>query len=371
MKVTLQTQLLPDSEQARQLRETMEHFNEAASWLAGKAFEIRSANKIRLQQLHYAELRSRFALSAQMAVRCIAQVCEAYKRDRSIQPVFRPYAAMPFDNRILSFKGPDRVSLLTLEGRILVPFVMGKYQAGQFTNIKGQCDLCLRRDGKWFLLVTVNLPDGTPIEPSDWIGVDLGAANLATTSDGANFSGSTVDAIRESMTKRRRALQVKSSRQSKTGKRPKNMRRKLKKLGQREHNFRRNENHRIAKQLVATAKDTGRGIALEELSGIRERTRFRKPQRSRMGSWAFAQLRMFVEYKARLAGVPILIVNAAYTSQTCSSCGYRDKANRQSQSKFVCRQCGFRENADVNGALNIRERAIVMWPNVAELPCAA
>ena len=98
-----------------------------------------------------------------MAVRCIAQVCEAYKRDKSIRPHFRKHAAMPFDRRMMWFKGVDRVSLLTLDGRVVVAFVMGKYQAERFTNAKGQADLVLRRDGRWFLLVTVDVPEAAPV----------------------------------------------------------------------------------------------------------------------------------------------------------------------------------------------------------------
>jgi len=90
MKLTLQTQLLPTQEQAASLEATMRAFNAAADWLAGEAFARKTANKIALQKLFYQTLRDRFGLSAQMAVRCIAQVCEAYKRD----PVARQ--ASPF-----------------------------------------------------------------------------------------------------------------------------------------------------------------------------------------------------------------------------------------------------------------------------------
>src|SRR4051812_14916434 len=115
MKLTLQTQLLPERDHAIRLKATVERFNEAANWLAGVAFERRLSNKIELQRIAYPDLRERFGLSAQMAVRCIAQVCEAYKRDKTIRPEFRPHAAMPFDQRMMSFKGLDRVSLSTLD----------------------------------------------------------------------------------------------------------------------------------------------------------------------------------------------------------------------------------------------------------------
>ncbi len=109
MKLTLQTQLLPERAQVEALEATLRAFNAAADWLAGEAFARKTANKIALQKLHYPELRRRFGLSAQMAVRCIAQVGEAYKRDKSRRPHFRPLAAMPYDQRLMSFKGLDPV----------------------------------------------------------------------------------------------------------------------------------------------------------------------------------------------------------------------------------------------------------------------
>jgi putative transposase len=109
---------------------------------------MKIANKIALQQHFYYELRERFDLSAQMASICIRHVGGTYSRDKSLLPVFRPDAAMPYDSRILSFKGIDRVSILTLEGRLIIPFVMGKYQRERFSQAKGECDLVRRKDGK-------------------------------------------------------------------------------------------------------------------------------------------------------------------------------------------------------------------------------
>jgi putative transposase len=366
VKLTLQLQLLPDESQASSLLATMERFNEAANWLAGHAFALKIANKIELQRLHYRELRERFSLSAQMAVRCIAQVCEAYKRDKSIRPTFRPHAAVPYDQRILSFKGLDRVSLLTLAGRVLVPFLMGRYQQERFGFAKGQCDLVLRHDGLWLLLVTVDVPDGTPLPSTDFVGVDLGVANLATDSDGEAHSGAAVEAVRQRYHTRRQTLQKAAAVRKKRGQRPKNIRRALRRTKRREANFRRDENHKLARRLVTKAKDTARGLALEELHGIRERTRFRKPQRARMAGWAFFQLRAFLAYKARLAGVALVLVDPRNTSRTCAVCGHCDKKNRTSQAHFWCQACGHQAHADINAARNIRARAVVNPPMVSE-----
>ncbi len=56
MKLTLQTQLLPERDHAIRLKGTVERFNEAANWLAGLAFERKVSNKLVLQRLAYREL---------------------------------------------------------------------------------------------------------------------------------------------------------------------------------------------------------------------------------------------------------------------------------------------------------------------------
>src|SRR5262249_24444014 len=180
MKLTLQIQLFPNKEQAGLLQLTMGQFNAARSWLAERAFELGVANKVKLQQLFYYDLREKFGLSAQMAALCIRHVGGTYSQDKSVLPVFRPNAAIRYDSRILSFKGVDRVSILTLEGRIIVPSVMGKYQRERFSLAKGECDLVRRKDGKWFLLVTVDVPEGTQIAPTEFIGGGFGGGDLDT-----------------------------------------------------------------------------------------------------------------------------------------------------------------------------------------------
>jgi len=160
-------------------------------------------------------------------------------------------------------------------------------------------------------------------------------------------------------------LQKAASAALKHGKRPKQIRQALRRMHQRERRFRSNTNHILSKQLVETAKDTERGIALEDLTGIRDRTRFRKSQRATIHGWSFGQLRAFIQYKAHLHGAAVVLVDPRDTSKTCNVCGYCDKANRRSQAMFSCQHCGYTTHADVNGALNIRARARVKVPLVA------
>jgi len=130
----------------------------------------------------------------------------------------------------------------------------------------------------------------------------------------------------------------------------------LKKLAGKEQRFARHTNHIISKQIVAEAKRTGRGLAIEELTNIRDRVKARRPQRAVLHSWAFAQLRAFLTYKAALAAVLLVAVDPRNSSRECSICGHTERANRQTQDRFRCQACGFTAHADINAAANLRER---------------
>ena len=94
--------------------------------------------------------------------------------------------------------------------------------------------------------------------------------------------------------------------------------------------------------------------------------RLRRPQRVTLHSWAFAQLGQFITYKAARAGVPVVRVDPAYTSQGCSACGHVDKKNRPGQATFLCTSCGFAGHADVNAARNIAARGEAGWADLSQ-----
>src|SRR5262249_3954869 len=150
-----------------------------------------------------------------------------------------------------------------------------------------------------------------------------------------------------------------------SGKRPLNIKRKLKRLSGRERRFKANTNHTIAKKIVAKAIDTGRGIAIENLKGIRDRTRFRKGQRDRMSKWSFAELRGFIEYKAAMNKVKVVAVDPRNTSKTCPCCGHISRSNRIKRDVFLCDECGYFDHADIVGAKNIRSGALVIAREVS------
>lgn len=346
--------LAPTEEQRQALLETMHAFNAGANYVAEVAFSEKTVNKFALQRLVYGELRTTYKLAAQLAIRAISKASEAYKRDKSIQPTFRPEGAIVYDPRIMAFKGLNAVSLTTLSGRVLVPFVVGGYQEARMGRIKGQADL-LYRNGVFYLAVTLDMPEPPPDTVDETLGIDLGILNLATDSEGESFSGHAVEKNRTRHQALRQRLQKRGTTSAK---------RHLKKLSGHEARFKRNTNHVISKRIVQKAKAHGQGIAIEDLRHIRTRTeaRLRKSQRSRHSSWSFWQLRFFLSYKAALAGVPLHTVDPRNTSRTCSECGHCAKENRKSQACFCCVNCGQTMNADINAAMNI-SRASVMVPN--------
>ena len=352
--------LAPTGEQATALMDTMHAFNDACNAIARVAFDEQLANKFELQKLVYGDIRQTYGLSSQLTIRAISKATEAYKRDRKVLPTFRREGAMTFDPRVMSFKGLNTVSLLTVRGRQRILFRVGDYQKARMKAIEGQADLMWHKQSKtWYLAVTLDVPSPTPDEPEGTLGIDLGIVNLATDSEGETFSGAAVEQVRERHAKLRQALQKRGTKSAK---------RHLKKLSGKERRFRKNTNHVISKRIVTKAKSQGKALAIEDLRHIRSRTErtVRKSQRSRHSSWAFSQLREFLTYKARHYGVCLHTVDPRYTSQTCSVCGHCEKKNRKSQAEFNCLQCGYAENADRNAALNI-SRAAVKQPLVASL----
>jgi IS605 OrfB family transposase len=360
--VTEMLKLAPSAEEGKALLATVRACNAAATRAAEVAFQHQTASKIRLQALCYASLREEFGLSAQMAIRAIAKACGACKRDKNIQPKFRLLGAVAYDQRILSWKGRDQVSILTLGGRIIVPVIwQGRRLGTTGTTLRGAADL-IYRDGCFYLAVVIEVPEPPPgPEPAEWLGVDLGIVNLATDSDGTAYSGKAVRAVRYRNRQLRKRLQSKGSKSAK---------RLLRKRRRRESRFARDVNHVISKAIVREAKGTGRGIKLEDLSGIRGRVTVRTAQRADAHSWAFYQLRRFTAYKAALAGVPVVLVDPRNTSRECPQCGLIDKRNRPTRDVFCCQRCGLAGPADHIAARNIAGRAAVMQPDAAR-PVAA
>lgn len=180
--------LATSSEQHSALLKTMERFNEACNYISQLAFGNHTSSQVKLHHLAYRYLREHYGLSAQMAVRVVGKVVECYRRDKSRLHAFKPRSAMVYDQRILSWKGLDKVSMLTLQGRMIIPIRIGEYQKVRVNRVIKQTDLILRNN-IFYLAVTVDAPEATPSDPTGTIGVDLGIIHLAVDSDGEFYSG--------------------------------------------------------------------------------------------------------------------------------------------------------------------------------------
>lgn len=374
MKLVVQVKLLPSPEQAAALEATLRACNRAAGHVSRVAYESGTRDRNGLQKLVYAEIKTVFGLSAQPAVRVVKKVVDAYsalaasmragrlgrpssKRYRRAvgSPIgFRPDAAQPFDDRCLSWQmDACTVSVWTVDGRMRdLRFTGSPDQLKMLAeHRKGESDL-VRRAGKWFLIATCETPDAEVYEPADFIGVDRGIVNLVTTSDGTNYQGRRLGRHRRWQARKRAELQAKRTRSAT---------RQLARRAQREHRHATQVNHRISKEIVSVAQRTGRGIAVEELGGIRERVRLRRDQRGTLSSWPFHQLGQHLAYKARRAGVPFVEVDPAHTSQRCPRCGHTEKANRPTRDHFRCCRCGLAGPADHVAGVNVRNRARSAW----------
>lgn len=349
---SVRCKIQPSASQAKSLSRTVDAFTAACNDVLKIARTENNFSKFALQKLCYTDIRERHNLSANLAVRAIARVG---KRKGKRTGGFKA-TSVDYDQRILSLKD-EVLSLTTVDGRLKMPLAIGNYQRHLLRtaeSIQGG-QLVRGRRGKWYIHLQCRFADQTPQEPNGALGVDLGVNNIATTSDGVSFTGADIERKRQQYQNHRTGLQTCGTRSAK---------RRLQKVAGREARFRRDTNHKVARTLVETAQRTSREIKLEDLSGIRDRTRLRKSQRAKHHSWSFYQLREFIAYRCVRDGVPLGLVDPRNTSRTCSVCGHCDKGNRKSQAEFLCKACGHAEHADVNAARNI-SRADVLQPIVS------
>src|ERR1044072_4372339 len=251
--------------QAAALEATLSACNEAATWVSGVAFEKDVKSNFALRKHTYGEIKARWGLGAQAAQHVIKKTCDAYatlkaalkagnlgragskRYRRAVEKpvVFRPQGAQPYDDRMLSWRiDQRRISIWTTAGRMKdVAFTAAPEQLATLVlHRKGESDL-VSRDGMWFLNATCDVPEAAPnTDPVDFLGVDLGIVNIATTSDGQIMAGRVLKRIRA----RERTLRTKLQKKN-----PPSARRRLKKRRRKEVRRARDINHKIAKHGAA------------------------------------------------------------------------------------------------------------------------
>jgi IS605 OrfB family transposase len=338
------------------LAATQRAFNAAATWIAQVCWGEGITNPSTAHHRVYGETREQFGLGAQLAVCARTKAVEAIKAVKAKKhetcPTFGPRSSVRYDARTYRLMSLDHVSLNTLEGRVVCRLVLGACQHAMLIDPEwevGGANL-VWRDGRYYLHIAQSRDAPPEHEQEDGtLGVDLGIVNLATDSEGEHFTGTIVRVVRRRYHLRRQRLQKCGTRSAK---------RRIRRMGQREARFQKDVNHCISKQLVQKAAVSCKAIVLEDLIGIRARTTVRHEHRYERHSWAFFQLRQFIVHKAAWAGIPVHLVDPRNTSRTCSACRHCEKANRKSQSEFLCQRCGFAASADYNAALNISRTVV-------------
>src|SRR4051812_8185044 len=194
---TVVCKLAPTPEQVRDIDATLKAFAGACEFAADTARRIGSTNKVKVQREAYRDIRARFGLSANLAIRAIARACAALKDPRRMHSTFAP-TSIDYDARIFAFHEWNWTFGLTLlGGRRKVAAGLGDRQK---SRLKGRrptaAVLVKRRDGTYSLHVQLTDEAPWPIEPSGTLGVDLGRRRVAVDSDGEIYEATEVDRIR-------------------------------------------------------------------------------------------------------------------------------------------------------------------------------
>ena len=402
--ITAKLKLTLTARQFTTLRQTQLAYRDALNLASAYSFAHgKTSNSQKLHRALYAQIRGQFGMPSQMACSVFRQVGATYKalwtRWRHNQEALRAgstkrrFKGLDNASRYVSptltyvyghdysFGTGQKVSLLTLVGRIHVPYQGWSRHVAllQHGAIIGGAKLWYdRAKQRFYLLVslTIETPDPRPENQQQVIGVDVGQrylATVATLGNGVQFySGKDVRAKADHYARLQKRLQRKGTRSA--------TRRRIA-IGQRERRLKLDTNHVISKRILDTHPHAL--IGLEDLSGIRERAmrkhgkKASKKQRRvnrHASKWAFAELHGLLAYKAALAGSICIKVDADYTSQACPCCGHASKRNRPKAGLlFCCEVCHYTLHADLVGARNISLRTLWIrqaWVHTGQLSIA-
>ena len=366
--ICVKCKLIVPSNLCGEIDRTLEGFANACNQILEVAKSEDCWNTTKLHHKVYKPVRETTGLKANHVCQAIRRVIGNAKAVKQIHK-FRP-TSISLDARTFTYKEESQsVGVTLMCGRVEFKLSIGGYQ---IALLRGQAPtsatLNKTKQGQYFINFVVDIPTQPTGKTPKVIGVDLGRRDIATTSTGKSWNGKQIQPVRDRYSKVRANVQSKRTRSS---------RRLLRRLSGRERRFQEWLNHNISKQLVSSAKQTNAALAFEDLTNIRESLNQKprsKAERRRTNSWAFYQLRLFVGYKANIAGVPVVFVPPAYTSQTCSRCHHvhpvKGKSYRNGK-VFKCGHCGFEHDSDVNAANNIAAlgATFVNSPEIPGIAC--
>ena len=332
------------------IQPTIDAYTKAFNFVCQTGWDNSDSNGVSLHNSTYSLTRkylpSQLAVSARMKATEAIKAAKARlkKKQKAACPQSRQ-SSIRYDARSFNvWFDRGELSLLTVQGRVKIPVSVPEYFQQYLDWKRCTAELFVRKSHV-FLNMAFSKDVSDVKLSGDVVGIDRGIKKIAVTSENQFFGGGKIKQVSNRYEKIRKALQSRGSKSAK---------RHLRKISKKENRFRTDVNHVITKRIVEFL-DSGTVIAIEDLSGIRQTTRLRKKQREELHKWNFSQFEQFLTYKAEVRGIRVEHVDARYTSQKCSVCGYVSRSNRQSQSVFKCKQCGFSLNADLNASRNIRK----------------
>jgi len=349
--LTVSCKLKTTPQQVEQINATLKAFADACSWVnLNTPAEL--TNPTRMHHLVYRDVRAFFGLSANLSQQVFRRVCSNRKTAKQKGKKVKNFAptSASYDARIFTFQETDwSVGLRLLDGKVWFPLAIGNYQRHLLKEQNPtSATLVKRKDGSHYINIQVEQPAPETAKVKGCLGVDLGRVDIAHTSEGDKFCGQQLKQVRDNYAELRAGLSHRASKGTRSARR--RIRQLQERLSGKEKRFQQWVNHTISYRIVQAAKSHQWSIALENLSGIRERTNTQprnKTERRRSNSWAFFQLRQFLTYKALGAGVPLVLFNPAWTSQTCHCC--HRVGNRQGK-RFSCSGCSWHGDSDYNAA---------------------
>ncbi len=350
MRKTVACKMIPTRAQKEALRDTLNVFANACNLVLEVANQTGKRRAFDIHHECYYSVKEKTGLMASYVVRAIARVAQSFGKKKP-PTEFHP-TSLDLDRNLIRFiPRNETVSISTIQGRQKIKLQLGNYQRHL---LKGQLPtagmLVYKKKTKDFYLhFVIEIPDESPTTPDGVLGVDMGVNRIATTSDGEIISGRDLNRLREIRQRTRKSLQKKGTQGCK---------RTLKRLSGKQKRMMSDVNHCISKRIVATAKQSNQVIALENLTGIRDRAEGKR-MRKMLGNWAFYDLRIKIEYKAKQAGIAVVLIDPRNTSKSCSSCG---EIGSRRKHKFSCKSCGALMDADINGAINISRRGSQSLP---------
>ena len=373
-EITITAKLLikPTNEQKVMLLEAGRAFSKACNYVSDIIFDTHNLNQIKLQKQTYDTLRGIYGMPSQMACNAVRHVIGNYRailenQTEWIKPNYKHTTYTLSWNRDYSITG-DYFSVGTLNGRIKLEYnnnAMEQYFDGSWTFTTAKV---VNKHGNFYLHISMSkdFEQLNDYDVCNVVGVDLGINFTATTYDSNGkttfFSGTEFGSripIKQKRGHYKKIRQQLQKRQTASA------RRRLKAIGSRENRWISDVNHCISKTLIKT-NPKGTAFILEDLTGIRNVTekvrikdRYADGTSFRIVSWAFYDLRQKLEYKSKLKGDKVIVVEPKYTSQTCPKCGHTEHTNRNKKKHiFRCKNCGYTSNDDRIGAMNLHRKGI-------------